>query len=111
MATIRVTVTVGDPTFREIVQELIDAIHRHLRIEVQRLVRDALTIWRRATPKGFGRAPRVGSGRDLVPGRGGQRPFQGLVSRQRLLRQSRIASEVPPLAAQTGRSSVAGSAH
>lgn len=51
MATITISVNVGGPTFREITQEIIDAVRRHLRIEVQRLARDAIKIWRKATPK------------------------------------------------------------
>ena len=51
MATITISVNVGGPTFREITQELIDSIREHLRIEVQRLARDAIKVWRRATPK------------------------------------------------------------
>ena len=51
MATVTVTVNVGGPTFREITQRIIDAIHKHLRVEVQRLARDAIVVWRKATPR------------------------------------------------------------
>ena len=51
MATITISVNVGGPTFREITQEIIAAVRRHLRIEVQRLARDAIVVWRKATPR------------------------------------------------------------